>query len=357
MATAIHIEVLPARLGDCVLVECRRKEGRPWRLLVDGGPPDTWPVLRARLDRLAPKDRQVDVAVVSHVDSDHIGGIIPMLHSEHARHVGDYWFNGLRHLSGEQRDRSIAQGEDLTKALTGSAAGPRPPWNRAFDGGPVDTGDAGFREVDVEDGPRITVVSPTPERLAALAGQWEDALDRARRRRREVATPEEPGPLEDLQALATQPVERDASKPNGSSIALLVEHRGASVLLAGDAFAGVLEEGLSALAAARGVDAIHLDAFKLPHHGSRANLSERLLGLAPARHYLVSSNGDIFAHPDDAALARVVLQAPRGANVWFNYRNPRTQRWADPALVEEHGYTPQYPREPDTGTVLDLRAR
>ena len=45
MTTAIRIEVLPARMGDCLLVECPREQGRPWRMLVDGGPPDTWPLL------------------------------------------------------------------------------------------------------------------------------------------------------------------------------------------------------------------------------------------------------------------------------------------------------------------------
>ena len=33
MATAIRIEALPARLGDCLLVECTRPRARPWRML------------------------------------------------------------------------------------------------------------------------------------------------------------------------------------------------------------------------------------------------------------------------------------------------------------------------------------
>ena len=49
--TAIRLEVLPARLGDCLLVECLRENGAPWRMLVDGGPPDTWPLLEAQVVR------------------------------------------------------------------------------------------------------------------------------------------------------------------------------------------------------------------------------------------------------------------------------------------------------------------
>ena len=85
MVTAIRVEVLPARLGDCILVECRRGHDRPWRMLVDGGPQDTWSHLESRLRRLP--DPNVDVAVVSHIDSDHIGGFLPFIQSPLADHV------------------------------------------------------------------------------------------------------------------------------------------------------------------------------------------------------------------------------------------------------------------------------
>jgi hypothetical protein len=164
------------------------------------------------------------------------------------------------------------------------------------------------------------------------------------------------GALTDLPALASARTPEDTSVPNGSSIALLVEHRGASVLLGADAYGTVLRDSLRTLAAARGVPAIAVDVVKLPHHGSKANVLTDLVAAAPARQYLVSSNGDVFAHPDDAALARVVLGAPHGATLGFNYRNPRTQRWADPALTDRYGYTATYPEagDPETGLVLRL---
>ena len=145
--------------------------------------------------------------------------------------------------------------------------------------------------------------------------------------------------------------------PNGSSIALLLEHRGASVVLGADAFGAVLGAGLSGVAARRGVAHLPVDAFKLPHHGSKGNVVEALLKVAPARHYVVSSNGDVFHHPDDQAVARVVMHAPPGATLWFNYRNPRTERWAEPALRAQHGYRTAYPDDPSRGVVLELPAR
>ena len=133
MATAIRIEALPARLGDCLLIECRRSGEPPWRMLVDGGPSDTWPLLEARLNRLPKTSRRIDVAVVTHVDSDHIGGFIPFVQSEFAREqVRDFWFNGRQHLVGDAK--SIAQGETLGSVLTGTPGAPALPWNKGSRG-------------------------------------------------------------------------------------------------------------------------------------------------------------------------------------------------------------------------------
>ena len=361
MTTAIRIEMLPARLGDCLLVECLRESGRPWRMLVDGGPPDTWPLLDARLRRLPGNGRQIDIAVITHVDSDHIGGMLPFVVSEHASRVGDFWFNGGSilpdHRREVERERSVAQGETLVSALTGRS-GDALEWNKAFGGGPVVTAtDAGFTEVRVRNGPRITVLSPAVARLEALGTVWSRALREARRGIEREPVAEAPAPLADLDALAAEESDADTSVPNGSSIGLLVEHRGASVLLGADAFGAELEAGLRSLAAAREQDAIAVDAFKLPHHGSKGNVTATLLRAAPAEHYLVSSNGDIFGHPDDAAIARVVLEAPRGATLWFSYRNPRTERWAEPRLQRKHHYSSRFPETSTAGVQVELAAK
>ena len=82
-----------------------------------------------------------------------------------------------------------------------------------------------------------------------------------------------------------------------------------------------------------------------------------LVQVAPARHYVVSSNGDLFHHPDDQAIARVLLEAPGDPTVWFNYDNPRTRRWADTTLRSTYGYDVRYPAAPSEGIVLELEER
>ncbi len=360
---AIRVEMLPARLGDCLLVECARDDGPPWRMLVDGGPPDTWPLLERRLARL--DDPRLDVVVITHIDSDHIGGMVPFMSSEYAAQVGDFWFNGRTHLPGdESATRSVKQGESVVAALLGeddpSAVPAVLPWNLAFGGGAIEVpDDDGFVELTVPGGPRITLLSPTGKRLRILAAGWYAAVEAVTRGEDRPADtgPDLPIPLDDLAALAGESSAKDTSAPNGSSIGFLLEHRGASVILAGDAFGNVLGAGLARLAEARGQQTLPVDAFKLPHHGSRANVLTALAAVAPARHYLVSSNGDTFRHPDDAALARAVLASP-DTTLWFNYRNERTERWADPAVQDRYRFSARYPGgDSEAGVVLDLPAR
>ena len=174
---------------------------------------------------------------------------------------------------------------------------------------------------------------------------------------REIGGPDVPKALGDLAKLAAEHSPKDDSVPNGSSIGLLVEHRGVSAVLAGDGYGPVLAAGLKAVAQARGLDVLPVDAFKLPHHGSRGNVLEEMLAVAPSRNYVFSSNGDTFHHPDDAAVARTVLTAPAESTLWFNYRNPRTERWDDAGLRAQHGYAVAFPEDESSGAVLELPAR
>jgi beta-lactamase superfamily II metal-dependent hydrolase len=355
MTIAMRIEALPARLGDCLLVECLREGTRPWRMLIDGGPSDTWPMLEERLRRL--EDPTIDVAVITHIDDDHIAGFLKFLESDLATSVGDYWFNGLPQLPERPIDvdtRSFAQGDAVGAMLD---ATDRPlPWNEAFNGAAVVSGEDAPHMLAIHGGPTITVVSPSAKRLLALSRRWREALSEGTRGEDEHPVGEPP-PLADLESLAAEKWPKDGSPANGASIGLLVEYRGASALLTGDAWGNVLAPELARLAQARRVDAVEVDAVKLPHHGSRANVLAGLTPLAPAAHYIVSSNGDRFGHPDDQALARVVTEAPRGATLWFTYDNARTRRWDDPALAAQYGYLTRFPQSEGVGVVVELEAR
>ena len=143
---------------------------------------------------------------------------------------------------------------------------------------------------------------------ADLAGRFElpDPLGRD-----ELAAPGDTlGGDEDAEPGGTADFGSDTSEANGSSIALLLEFPAKDpavrLLLAGDAWAGVLEASVDQLLAARGGSKLKLDAFKLPHHGSVANISPTLVDKLRCPRYLVSTSGAIFRHPHARAIDLLV---------------------------------------------------
>ncbi len=351
MAIGLTIEILPASRGDCLWVECTRAQGPPWRLLIDGGMPTSWPMLQQRIARLAKLGPvHFDLVVVSHIDSDHIGGLLPLFTcTDPAVTFGDIWFNGLPQLPqpGSLRSRSVAEGERLVDLLSGQHGSARLPWNVQFNRAAAMTmGDGLYREITYPDGPTLTLLSPSPRRLASLRNVWTKEMLRLQR-----GEPSEPPispallPLENLEALAAIKTRRDQSPANGSSIAFLLEYAGRSCLLAADAFSSVLGPALTTLANARDGRPIEIDVFKLPHHCSKGNVTTDLLRIVPAQHYVVSTNGDRFSHPDDIALARVVTTATWEPTLWFNYASDAMLRWEDTQLQSKYHFNSQFPGE------------
>ncbi|MBX5161394.1 hypothetical protein HJB89_30450 [Rhizobium sp. NZLR8] len=75
----MQIEVFPAASGDCLLLTSSDDR----RLLADAGLPDAYDEFIATpLSELRAAQKEIDVVYVSHIDRDHIGGVLRMLDDE-----------------------------------------------------------------------------------------------------------------------------------------------------------------------------------------------------------------------------------------------------------------------------------
>ncbi len=348
----LRIEMLPASYGDSLWVEYGSPD-RSHRVLIDGGLAGTARLLERRLGtKSAPLE--LDLLVVTHIDADHIAGILALL-DEHADRLrpGDVWFNGPDHLDPD--GLGVYQGEVLSRRLDQL----RWPWNRAFDGGAVVVPQHGpLPIVRLPGGATLTLLSPDAERLRRLRRAWNREIPKLEKRLEALDRlggedeSEEEGaasPSVDVEALAAEPFEEDDAVANGSSIAFLFEYGGWTCLFSGDAFPSVL---LGALARVESLPD-RLDVFKLPHHGSKGNLSRELVARLPAAHYLVSTNGKRFNHPDDASIARILTGDLAPKILCFNYRTPRNEHWSSADLQSCHAYEARY-AAPGASLVLDF---
>ncbi|MCP3100768.1 MBL fold metallo-hydrolase [Myxococcus sp. K15C18031901] len=346
-----RVHLLPAQQGDCILIEYGRPE-RPHRVLIDGGIAGTWKHLKPLIEALPVEQRRFDLLVVTHIDQDHIEGALSLFKSPpEGLSFDDIWFNGYKHLEeSDLEDFGPLQGEVLTRHLWTV-----PAWNQHFGRRAVvvpDTGPLPTRELP--GGMRLTLLSPTRERLKKLRGVWAKKCEEAGLVPEVEPHPPAPEGLEvmggiDVATLLSGRFKEDDAEANGSSIAFIAEHGGRSVLFGADAHPSVLCASIARLAGGRA----KVDAFKLPHHGSRKNVSRELLALVDTPRYLFSTSGSRYRHPDREAVARVVANT-QPAELWFNYRSAHTEAWDSDALRGEWRYTTRYPPLDAGGITLDL---
>lgn len=334
----VRVEILPAAHGDAIWIEYGGANP-PRRILIDGGPAPSYEAgLRKRILALPEGERRIDLFAVTHVDADHIDGAILLLRE--ARELGvridELWFNAWPQL-----DRfgpavyAPLQGEFLGGLVEVTPALKRV-WNRSFDGGAVEVPETGaLPSLVLPDGARLTLLSPTARELKRLRARWQSAIRdfspgdaaaalRRLEERREYRPPTGPP------VFASRTFGDDRSVANGSSLAFLLEVRGASVLLAGDAHARVLASSLRRLAKERGVARLVVDAVKLPHHGSLSNMNEELVAAVECERWLVSTNGAIFDHPDVETARLVAAGQSRPVVMLCNYDSRTTRRLEKP---------------------------
>jgi hypothetical protein len=345
---AVVFEALDAEKGDCLFVHHGTAgDGRPlphvW--MIDGGVPGLYERrLKAHLSDMAAErggELCVAVGVVTHIDDDHIGGVVRLV-EELTRSprrpdtpnvsFRNFWFNSfvqtfgpsppeaataavqdaVRWLpdlgpdaSGEAHlfIQSVRQGETLRLAIPdlgpqrnvplianatfGSATSQKAEAPRRFRGEPLA-------------GVTVEVLSPTRKRLDDLRRDWAKYL-------------KIPEAL--LQATRSG---LDTSVANLSSISLLLTIEGKRILLTGDGLAPHMAEGWRALSRQRTPRAI--DVMKVPHHGSIRNNTEDFFVLFPARHYVFCADGT-DENPDVRTLD-LLFKARAGASYSIHVTSP-----------------------------------
>lgn len=376
MASTFRIKLLPALHGDCIWIEYG-EAGATHHVLIDGGPLGAFGALRAHVEALPADARDVELLVVTHIDADHIDGIVKLLrHPELGLTFREVWFNGWPQLErslaggafvpqpGNERGAFSGSALDLTAVRQGLKC------NERFRGFPAMVSEDGLLpRMRLDGGLDLTLLSPTPAKLADLRTAWMkafaklgaapgdaafvgDKLDRDVRFRDGGALPPLPGGIDEAADTATS---LDAAIANGSSIAFVAEYQGKRCAFLGDAHAPVVQQALGRIARERNEEPFRLDAVKVSHHGSDGNTTTLLLQKLACRNFLISTNGSVFKHPDDAAIARIVKQAAP-ACLYFNYLSDYNRKWADDALQRQGNFRSVYPPEGAAGIELDLLA-
>lgn len=321
----VIVRILKANHGDCILIS-HVSESSVFNILIDGGPSTTFkygtrqrysgPLCDA-LDEIKEKGQNIDLAILTHIDDDHIHGLIKAFEKPGylAELVKTIWFNSSRLitqsfnvpeipenniiLAGNSPQTSVQQGKDL-EALLDEFKCVRAPLimaGQVYSLGPF----------------TLTVLSPERCQLERLLHKWPTEADSG-------ATSSHSNDydlsLEDI--WADDKFDPDLSIYNGSSIAFLLEVENKAMLFLGDAHDQVIADNLRA----RGysdANKIKLDLVKISHHGSQYNTSNETLSLLDSKCYVISTNGSKHGLPNKRTIARI-LKSTNG-KILFNYEN------------------------------------
>ncbi len=340
------LEVLRARKGDCLLLHFGPANA-PRLAVIDGGPRGVYrPHLKPRLESIRDvrgldgTPLPIDLLVVSHVDDDHIQGILDLTKelrtalddNDHGlARIDRLWHNSFENLIDHApKELTAAMEKRFGEASTGGA----PPAdmtvqsdvdeeivrsslkvlasikqgaqlrvdadvlqvvpNEDFDGELI-VAVAGSAPFDLDGHLEFTFVGPMLPEVEALRGKhraWLKELKKAGKKPEDV-----------LSAYV------DPSVPNLSSIVALVRSGKKSILLTGDARGDKILEGLELVGLMKPKGKLKVDVLKVPHHGSSNNLEKGFFDRIVAKHYVFSGDGE-HGNPERESLE--MLLAARG---------------------------------------------
>lgn len=313
------LEALQAKHGDSLLLHYG-DPASPKLVLIDGGPNTVWsPTLKPRLeairDDLTPDATlPIRMLMVSHIDDDHINGILDMtkelVEADENQEPLPYQFETLWHnsfddvvgahsaelFSSGMAEVGAASLEEVTATVGGLSAesaavvasvrqGRQLRKDAAKLGLPVNMPGGGLiaakgdatDTVDLGDGLELRILGPRQKQIEALQKKWDRELERLGLA---VVEAGDAGAAEML----------DSSAYNLASLVVLARFDGKTMLLTGDArgdhiLASVEAAGLMV------EDELHVDLLKMPHHGSDRNVDTDFFRTITADHYVISGDG------------------------------------------------------------------
>lgn len=323
----MNIKFLKAYNGDSIHISF--KEGSKTRnILIDGGTPATYihknnkgkivpGELKDTIDLIKEKNEIIDLLILTHVDDDHIGGVLKWFENDVNAYslIGKVWFNSGRIISEyfnkkeikenlivfnptETTNTSIGQGVIFEDYIDKKGI-----WDRK-----IIRNNVNFEYIGLD----FKILSPSPDKLRLLLKKWEEEYPES------IYTATE----NDYDRTISEHIKKDKFKEdikehNGSSIAIVITYNKKNIVFLGDAHPTVVVNSLKHFKYTS-EKPLNAELVKISHHGSKANNNPEMLSLINTKKYIISTNGDRHGHPDKQFLGRLA-SINSECEIYFNY--------------------------------------
>ncbi|WP_394548564.1 AVAST type 1 anti-phage system MBL fold metallo-hydrolase Avs1a [Priestia aryabhattai] len=371
----VKVEMYPALEGDSFLVSIG--DEKKTHILIDGGFKETFNVfLKFRLKKMFQNGEQLSLVVVTHIDTDHIEGIIELFKENKSdKHpliipINEVWHNSYKHLctsehpqekltsderailsdivnqgyanqnktrDNQSKDISAKDGSTLAALLYGGEY----KWNSSFNGQAINCEIKDL--ISLTEDINIRILSPDSQSIEKLRKYWFKELKKKKYdfklsddeifddayeffmlnqsvyeqldENKEISSKNEGV---NIDALLKRKMNYDNSPVNSSSISFIIEYKEKKLLFLADSNPRIIEKQIQKL-----VNQLEytpfFDLIKISHHGSHRNTSPELLDLIDSSLYLFSTNGKKNNHPNLETIARIISRKGPRRRLIFNY--------------------------------------
>lgn len=284
----MNIDFLNAGCADSVHIYFTGNDGKPRNIIIDGGSEKGDIYVRSLSKRINEiviiKKEIIDLWIITHIDDDHIGGILRLLKDVELLKAVDlsrttFWFNySIWDYDSGFRDnnlKNVKQGITLRNYLIENSNVVE---KITDDNGIIDLW-----------GATVTILSPDNESYNKLLKVWEteqvqirkSAVSHIKKTRKNDYSKK----IEDFDINKEV---KDDSEENGSSIAFILKYNEEAILFSADSHPWVLASSISRITEG---EMLKLKYMQIPHHGSRYNTSNALLNLIDCEDYIISADG------------------------------------------------------------------
>lgn len=352
----LKIRMHKAGNGDCISIITESAF-----ILIDGGTAQSFDDWK---EQIIGQTRKITKLIITHIDNDHVNGIIKLLEHEQCPNIENILFNGAEQLIGKLESNTSTSGQIDRKlqALASELSIPEKNTQIGYSEGTslsyvlntkklkcndIVEGLAFYRErlesFEVEH-IKFTTIAPEKSSLTEITENWNNKLNERRIKPKIInrtyydafeAYANSIRELEPtrqistttpctIESLASGAFEEDTSATNRSSFAFLIEHQGKRLLYLGDCHAATVISWLDI----QKIQKIKVDAVKISHHGSKNNTSMELLQRIDCPKYMISTNGKSHGHPNLETLARIAeVNKTKNTQILINHNLNNIPTW------------------------------
>lgn len=325
------IKFLKAFKGDSILISGTDGDNIVRNILIDSGTGATYYNDKERLkgqlystvEQLKAEGQKIDLLIITHVDDDHIGGILKWISKDSSayKNIGQVWFNSGK-LIAEYLNKEV--NEDLEQLITS----PSDNFTSISQGikfeSYIEEHRIWYRQLikfpqqhNVFSGISVEILSPNDNTVTKLVELYKKPKHDYFTSGKSTDWNRSISDIIEEENGDSFAINSDLSVSNGSSIAFILSYFGRKFLFLGDAHCDVVTDALLNLGYSVN-NPLSVEFFKISHHGSDYNIDDKLLNLVNTNHYIILADGTKSKLPSKRCVARII-KANANSTISFNY--------------------------------------